>query len=243
MKMGQPQVDHRHAHEAVRREGFGDILADGVKVAAQKIGSGADAYAIHIHGQEVPAHNPKLEYGFASCYRMDATPARHMRWHGGFVPPGVPVPKYAAGAWSGRGEAQKINVIFNHALESLGVCVFVIATYPHVDVLIEFLNAITGWDATLDEVLTTGERIANLRQAFNIREGLNPLTYAVSGRLVGKPPMEDGPLAGVTIDEAVVDREFLEAMDWDLTTTRPGRTSCWNLAWTMWNRRFSIRGR
>lgn len=139
------------------------------------------------------------------------------------------MPKYEPGAWSGRGEAQKINVIFNHALESLGVCVFVIATYPHVDVLIEFLKAVTGWDATLEEVLATGERIANLRQAFNIREGLNPLDYVVSGRLVGKPPLEAGPLAGVTIDQGAVNREFLKAMDWDLKTTKPSKKKLMDL--------------
>jgi aldehyde:ferredoxin oxidoreductase len=205
------------------REGFGDILADGVRIAAEKIGKGSDRYAIHINGQELPAHNPVLEYGFASCYRMDATPARHMRWHGAFIPPGLPVPNYPVGAWSGRGEAQKIDVIFNHALESLGVCVFVIATYPHVDVLLEFLNAVTGWDVTLEELLATGERIANLRQAFNIREGINPLEYIVSGRLEGRPPLKDGPLSGVTIDQDAVNREFLEAMDWDLETTKPSK--------------------
>ncbi len=205
------------------REGFGDVLADGVKVAAEKIGKGADRYAIHIHGQEPPAHNPKFEYGFASCYRMDATPARHMRWHGAFVPPGLPVPFYEPGAWSGRGEAQKVDVVFNNALESLGLCIFVVGMYPHVDTLIEFINAVTGWDMDLEELLTTGERIANLRQAFNIREGLNPLEYVVSGRLEGRPPLEAGPLAGVTIDQAAVNREFLEAMDWDLESTRPTR--------------------
>lgn len=67
------------------------------------------------------------------------------------------------------------------------------------------------------------ERIANLRQAFNVREGLNSLEYVVSGRLEGKPPLAAGPLAGVTIDQDAVNREFLEAMDWDLQTTRPSR--------------------
>ena len=202
------------------RRGFGDVLADGVRVAAERIGRGA-RYAVHINGQEPPAHNPKLEYGFASCYRMDATPARHMRWHGAFIPPGLPVPEYEPGAWSGRGEAQKVDVVFNHALESLGLCAFVAATYPHVDTLLEFINATTGWGMTLEELLTTGERIANVRQAFNIREGINPLEYVVSGRLEGRPPLTAGPLAGVTIDQDVINREFLEAMDWDLVTTRP----------------------
>jgi aldehyde:ferredoxin oxidoreductase len=207
-----------------KREGFGDILADGVKVAAEKIGRGADQYAMHIQGQEIPAHDPRFEYGLASCYRMDASPGRHMRWHGALVPRGVPVPTYEPGAWSGRGEAQKINVVFNHALESLGLCIFVVSHYPHVDLLIEFLNAVTGWDATVEEVLTTGERIANLRQAFNIREGLNPLEYVVSGRLEGRPPLKSGPLAGVTIDQDAVNREFLEAMDWDVKTAKPSRS-------------------
>ena len=203
------------------RRGFGDVLADGVRAAAERIGRGAERYAVHINGQEPPAHNPKLEYGFASCYRMDATPARHMRWHGAFIPPGLPVPEYEPGAWSGRGEAQKVDVVFNHALESLGLCAFVAATYPHVDTLLEFINATTGWGMTLEELLTTGERIANVRQAFNIREGINPLEYVVSGRLEGRPPLTAGPLAGVTIDQDVINREFLEAMDWDLVTTRP----------------------
>jgi aldehyde:ferredoxin oxidoreductase len=203
------------------RQGFGDVLADGVKIAAEKIGKGAEAFAVHIHGQEPPAHNPKFEYGFASCYHMDATPARHMRWHGAFVPPGLPVPSYEPGQWSGRGEAQRMNVIFNNALECLGVCVFVIGMYPHVDALLEFINAVTGWDMTLDELCAAGERVANLRQAFNLREGLNPLDWPVCGRLVGKPPLTEGPLAGVTIDQEAVNREFLEAMDWDLKTMMP----------------------
>jgi aldehyde:ferredoxin oxidoreductase len=203
------------------RKGFGDVLADGVRVAAERIGRGADRYAIHIHGQEPPAHSPVLEYGFASCYRMDATPARHMRWHGAFVPPGLPIPHYDPGAWSGRGHAQTMDMIFNNTLESLGVCVFVIAAYPHVDALLDFINAVTGWGVDLEELLTTGERIATLRHAFNLREGLNPLEYPVSGRLEGRPPFEAGPLAGFTVDQDNVNREYLEAMGWDLKTTRP----------------------
>jgi aldehyde:ferredoxin oxidoreductase len=204
-----------------RREGFGDVLADGVRLAAERIGRGAEEYAVHIHGQEPAAHSPVFEYGFASCYRMDATPARHMRWHGAFIPPGLPVPEYEPGAWSGRGAAQKVDAVFIHSLESLGLCQFVIGMYPDVSVLLEFINAITGWDMILDELLTVGERIGNLRQAFNIREGLNPLEYVVSGRLEGRPPLQTGPLAGVTIDQDTVNREWLEAMDWDAKTTRP----------------------
>ncbi len=57
-----------------RREGLGDVLADGVKIAAGRIGKGAEQYAMHIGGQEVPAHDPKVGRQFATTYRMDATP-------------------------------------------------------------------------------------------------------------------------------------------------------------------------
>jgi aldehyde:ferredoxin oxidoreductase len=99
----------------------------------------------------------------------------------------------------------------------------VVATYPHVDVLLDFVKAATGWDITVEEVLKTGERIGTLRHLFNLREGFNPLSYSISGRMTGQPPMKAGPLAGVTVDENTVDREFLEAMDWDLKTTQPSK--------------------
>ena len=154
----------------------------------------------------------------------------------------MPVPYYEPGAWSGRGEAQKVDVVFNHAFESLGVCVFVIATYPHVDALLDFINAVTGWDMTLEELLSIGERVPNLRQAFNIREGLNPLEYVVSGRLEGKPPLVAGPLAGVTIDQDTVNRESLRP--WTGTSRPPGPAgrSSWNWAWRTWRTRSSAGG-
>jgi aldehyde:ferredoxin oxidoreductase len=61
----------------VRREGFGDILADGTKKAAQKIGKGSEKFAIHINGEELPAHDPKHNFFYALGYVLDATPGRH----------------------------------------------------------------------------------------------------------------------------------------------------------------------
>ena len=67
-------------------------------------------------------------------------------------------------------------------------------------------------------------RIGNLRQAFNIREGINSLQFKVPGRVIGSPPLTAGPTAGFTLDEKTVDREFLTEMDWDLETTKPSRS-------------------
>ena len=71
------------------------------------------------------------------------------------------------------------------------------------------------------EALKAGERIANIRHMFNIREGVNPLKYAIPDRVVGKPPMKSGPHTGLTIDEKTLDEEFCVAMGWDTRTARP----------------------
>ena len=55
----------------------------------------------------------------------------------------------------------------------------------------------------------------------NLREGMNPLDYPMNRRAVGKPPLKDGPLNGVSIDDATMIKDYLKAMDWDQKTARP----------------------
>ncbi|MFP3975702.1 MAG: aldehyde ferredoxin oxidoreductase family protein [Dehalococcoidia bacterium] len=214
-------------HEAIvamteklaKREGFGAVIADGTKVAAERIGKGADEYAMNVQGQEAAAHDPRCNLQWAISYRLDPTPARHTQGGEGH-PPGV-MPEYDKEPAHNRGYPHKIGSDFTHVMGSAGQCFFVHLALPHVDSFIDTLNAITGWGVTLDELLVTGERIANIRHAFNIREGLNPLQFKVPGRMVGKPPQAEGPLAGVTVDEETLNRDYLTAMDWDLETTKP----------------------
>ncbi len=208
----------------VKREGFGDILADGVKVAAEKIGKGADEFAIHIQGQELPAHDPKQAFHFAASYRLDPTPGRHFVGSELSEAPAHPsglLPRFDHNSFTGRGEARKIGSNFHHALVCAGMCLFVYWAFPTVDPIAEFMSAITGWDITNEELLKTGERIANLRQAFNLREGLNLLEFKLSDRVLGKPPMKEGPVANVTVDEDTMIKEYFNAMDWDLETAKP----------------------
>jgi len=209
-----------------KREGYGDVLADGVKVAADRIGKGADQYAIHVGGQELPAHDPKHSFHYYTSYRMDPTPGRHFVGSELSDAPGHPaglLPKFDFKSFSGRGEARRIGSSFHHVVVCTGTCLFVYWAFPSVDPIGEFIRAVTGWDVTNEELLKTGERIANIRQAFNIREGLNQLKFKVSDRVLGKPPLKAGPVAGVTIDEDTMIKEYLTAVDWDLKTARPSK--------------------
>jgi len=90
LKWGNHQAIVTLTEKIVKREGLGDILADGVKKAAEKIGKGSEQYAVHVGGQEPGMHDPRLPRGngypmSAARYQMDATPGRHMLSFGSFV--------------------------------------------------------------------------------------------------------------------------------------------------------------
>ncbi|MGB2877795.1 MAG: aldehyde ferredoxin oxidoreductase family protein [Dehalococcoidales bacterium] len=205
-----------------RREGIGALLADGVKHAAEKIGKGSEQYAVHVQGQELPAHDPRFIPALSLTYRMDGTPGRHTQGGRSWLM-GVDFltdPREDKYDFTNTGELQKKATNMLHIVNSAGICLFAYATYP-TQFLPDFLTAVTGQEYTLDSCLDIGERIGTLRHLFNLREGLNPLKYFMNPRAVGKPPLKEGPLANVTIDDDTMIKDYLKSMDWDLTTTEP----------------------
>ena len=211
------------------REGFGDVLADGVKVAAEKIGPGAEPYAIHIHGQEPGMHDPRFLPGWGTPYVIDATPGRHTQGgaHGverGSGIKGMDIQPVNPLNPHGKGQAHRKVACFRHVLNSAGLCSFgMFAARLGADDVAAVINAVTGWNHTVEDYIRIGERIAAIRQAFNARDGINPAKFQLHGRLVGRPPLEDGPTKGVTVDIETQVREAFEALGWDLETGRPKR--------------------
>ncbi|MBA7647834.1 hypothetical protein ES703_55613 [subsurface metagenome] len=188
-----------------RREGFGDVLADGVKVAAERIGKEAEKYAVHIGGQELGMHDPRFDFPpfagipAAARYQMDATPGRHT---------------------TGFGPSQFQGYVVN----ATGLCLHSnLAVADPNKYLVGFMSAVTGWNRSLDELLRCGERIANIRHVFTLREGINPLKLKVHGRIIGRPPQKEGPLAGVSSDIEAQAYWNLGALDWDRKTTKPSK--------------------
>lgn len=214
---------------AKREPGLGELLADGVKVAAEKIGQGAERYAMHVGGQELPMHDPRLNPSFATTYVTDPTPGRHTQGGAGFnefgLPlvtlPGLEPPPTPRREFSGKGKAHAISSKAVETLDALGVCEFasISGEYP----FLEIIHATTGWDMNVEEFLEVGERIQNVRQAFNIREGFVPSDFVLPDRVLGKPPLEAGPSANYTIDIETLSNEFFEEMQWDPDSGRPKR--------------------
>ena len=208
LKWGNYRAMVAMTEKLVKREGLGDILADGVKKAAEKIGKGSEKYAVHIGGQELGMHDPKLPKGngypmSAARYQMDATPGRHMLSFGTFV-------------------------IFKHIINLTGMC-FQGGWSGNKDRLIGFFNAVTGWNYTEGDLLKAGERTANIRHAFNLREGICELNWPVHPRIVGKPPQTVGPLAGATADIEAQVYWGLGSLDWDRFTTKPSKAKLLSL--------------
>jgi len=213
----------------IRREGFGDILADGVKVAAEKIGRGAGACAIHVGGQEPGLHNALLLPGRGTGFVCDPTPGRHTaapmaRLDAGSAVIG-PYPElefsgFEQYEYKSKGPASAVSSNYSQIGNCAGVCLFptiFFGFYP----LIDFLNAVTGWDMGMDEALETGARIQALRKCFNVREGITAADQKLPPRMTGNPPKDEGPLKGVSVDMETLAQEYHKAMGWDAETGSP----------------------
>jgi aldehyde:ferredoxin oxidoreductase len=87
----------------------------------------------------------------------------------------------------------------------------------------QFMEYITGEHYTIDDLLIIGERISNLRMAFNLREGVTLSHFKVPGRMIGDPPLQAGPLKGITIDIETLTREYCETMGWNPKTGKPSQ--------------------
>ena len=213
------------------REGIGDVLADGVRKAAEKIGKGSEEYAIHVQGSEVPMHDPKFQPGLATAYKMDATPARHTQGHEDMPPFLEGWPEHDKYTYTGKAELHKKCMEMVHVVNAAGVCLFAFMAYDW-NFVPEFLKAVTGWDLDTEECHRVGERIAHIRHGFNLREGLNPVQFEVPKRLIGNPPQTEGNVRNITVDIDTQVKEYCEAMDWDPVTAVPSRERLLSLGLT-----------
>ena len=212
----------------ISRDGIGDILADGVRVASQRIGKGAEHCAVEVGGQEPGMHNPLFLPSRGTGFLCDPTPGRHTTSPMTRIESGAPIAPYkelrfidiARYEYKEKGVPTARASCYWQIGTCAGLCMFPTVMFGNFPTL-DYLNAVTGWDITVEEALETGRRIQTLRQVFNIREGLKPAEMKLHDRMVGVPAMATGPLAGITIDIDTLSRDFREAMGWDRDTAFP----------------------
>jgi aldehyde:ferredoxin oxidoreductase len=211
--------------QLAERIGFGAVLTDGAQRAATQIGQGAEQYAMHISGQELPMHDPRYEPGMGLVYVADATPGRHGQASQYLPPVGFDLESYPGfgkerAKQQGRGRFMKPLACLDHVVNASGLCLFGYLSMT-VDLLPEWLTAVTGTTYDLASLLEVGERIAVVRQAFNVREGINMLEFEIPERAYGIPPLQAGPGKDIAVDIRALLREHLEEMGWDQQTAKP----------------------
>ena len=219
----------------VRREGIGDLLADGSKVAARKIGKGASDYAIQAGGQELPMHDGRNDPGFNVHYSAEPAPGRHtigsqlyyemfQLWK---QVKGLPRPKflYFKDRKYVANEEKAVTAAacskFMNVANGSGLCLFGLFIGAKRIRTFDWLNAATGWHKTPEDYMEIGERIQTLKQLFNIRHGIDPWSFKVGDRVVGRPPLTEGANRGRTMDMEKMMSDYWHQFGWDAATGKP----------------------
>jgi aldehyde:ferredoxin oxidoreductase len=213
------------------REGLGDLLAEGTEIAAEKIGNGAEAFAINVKGQPFPMHECRIRHGQALGYAVSPTGADHMHniWDEGVAADPIGEGWKSMGVYTSvpttdlsADKVRAYTVAANKSwlVNSLGLCMFI--PWENTQI-VEIIRAITGWESTdLYELITTGERVVTMARAFNMREGITRADDVLPKRMA-EPQMttsdNEVPVAPETLDRAVT--QFYGMMGWDTETGAP----------------------
>lgn len=229
LRWGNVQAIIELLRQMIAREGVGAIFADGVKNAAEIIGPASQAYAMHVGGQEPGMHDARMDPILGIHFTADPTPGRHTVGGGMYYnimhlwdyvtwAPRVNKGSSKADDYIASDEVglkSAANACVKQVLDGSGGCFFALATGFNHWRLFDYLNAATGWEMTPDQYMETGRRIQSLRQAFNIREGINPMDNALNNRMSGNPPLTEGPLAGKSVPIEEMMKKHFKYMGWD----------------------------
>ena len=210
------------------REGLGGLLADGTKIAAEKIGKGSEKYAMHVKGLELPAYDVRGAKAHGLNYATSYTGADHCRGYAFQEIFGIPVPyevdRFAA---EGKGKLtmwnQDIRTAVTDAPTMCGFIFDMALVHMAAENISALMEGVTGQIYTPDEVLQVGERINNLARAFNVREGFTRADDTLPERLLTEP-LKGGASKGhfISKDELkMMLDEYYEARGWDLQTGAP----------------------
>jgi len=215
-----------------RREGIGDILAEGVARAASRIGKGAEEFALHVKGQEIPMHEPRYKQGLGLGYAISPKGADHtMSLHDSMYASEGPLLESTRAlgileplALDDLSPAKVRMVVYHscwqHLLDCLVMCNFMPFNYRQVE---ELVCGVTGWNSTVYELMKVGERCLAITRAFNIREGLGRKDDLLPQRFF--TPLPSGPLQGVGIDKDKFEQAkatFYSMLGWDKIDGVPG---------------------
>jgi len=216
-----------------RREGIGNLLAEGTARAAKKIGRGAEKFVLAVKGQELPMHEPRGKKGLGLSYAVSNRGACHLQvidhddsWEMAqnmFPEVGLVKPADRLDTSIDKVRIVKAAEDWKAMVDSLTMCqVNSFPSGPTPEIIFSLINSVTGWDMKPAELVKIGERAINLCRAFNIREGFTRKDDTLPARLAD--PMPDGQYKGQRISheelQSMLDN-YYDLRGWDRKTGIP----------------------
>ena len=223
----------RSVEMIAQREGFGDLLAEGVARMSARFGPESEPFNITVRGQELPMHEPRLKAALGVGYAVAPVGADHMmnihdtayasdgravrRVNAAMETPIGPVPKDALN--EDKMQIFRHEVNWMHFHDCALICQFYCYDYDH---LAEALSGVTGEEYGIHDILAVGARAQALSRLFNLREGFTAADDKLPKRVMSA--FDSGPLAGIEITEeafAWSKSRYYELMQWDPDTGVP----------------------
>lgn len=226
LRFGNAKAMVELTRQICKREGFGDILAEGPRYANAKIAPGSDKLSMDVKGQGLPMHEPRARHGLGFGYAVSPTGADHMHNFWDHVIAFEPTSEAAQslGLFESVSQTelnpQKVRAytywtnwawLHNH----LGNCMYVRWTR---DQIVSLIRAITGWQTNMWELMKVGERSTTMSRVFNMREGLARSDDVLPERMAVSVGNHPG-IAPEVVDASLT--TFYGMMGWDSQTGLP----------------------
>ena len=230
VKFGDEKLIVDLVPKIARREGIGDLLAEGTKRVSETLGQGSEHFAMHVKGLELPAYDPRAAkitgLGYVTANRGGDHITAYVQGPTFIDTPFLIVEdsKIEDPLVANPKEA-KVVIDLENALtmfDCIGACKFMGILLP-ADDYVKLIATATGWDFGIDEFRKCGERIYNLMSAFCVREGITRKADILPKRLM-EDPLPEGPAKGMTIDKDMLEMlkdAYYKIRGWDQETGKP----------------------
>lgn len=232
LRFGNGEALVKTVEMIAERGGIGDLLAEGSKRAAMKLGGDAMKHSVQVKGQELPMHEPRLKRALGVGYAVSPTGADHVHnLHdtGLTRPEGIETLK-AFGILEpleleDLGPRKVLALVYQSQwvamLNSIGFCTIVAGCFTHQE-LSDITSAVTGWNTSTLELMNMGRRALTMARVFNMREGFTAEDDWLPPRSFS--PTISGPLSNTAVDpdklrDAI--HTYYETMGWDKETGIP----------------------
>ena len=221
LKWGDVDVIEKLIHLTAKREGIGEVLAQGSRFLGRYFG--AEEEAVQVNGLEVAYHDPRGASGMALSYATSPRGACHNQSDYFMIDMGATEDEAGIGYFSRHDGAEKAANVARHqdwrtVYNSLVMCIFANVS-PQT--LVDLINPACGLDWDVDEMMRFGERGWNLKRAINHRMGLTRENDKLPKALL--EPLEEGGAEGYVIPFDEMLEAYYIARGWDPVTGRPAK--------------------